>query len=54
MIDAMYEKEKPFISLDDPFVNLDEKKLQGAASFIKEISQNYQIIYMTCHSCRNI
>ena len=54
MIDAMYEKEKPFIILDDPFVNLDEKKLQGAVSFIKEISQNYQIIYMTCHSCRNI
>lgn len=54
MIDAMYEKEKPFILLDDPFVNLDEKKIEGAKEFIEKIAENYQVIYMTCHPSRMI
>ncbi|SHJ58649.1 Uncharacterized protein YhaN [Hathewaya proteolytica DSM 3090] len=54
MIDAMYEKEKPFILLDDPFVNFDSKKMEGALKFMDEISKEYQVIYMTCHESRKI
>lgn len=54
MIDAMYEKEKPFILLDDPFVNLDQKKIDGAKKFIEHVAENYQVIYLTCHPSRTI
>lgn len=54
MIDAMYDKEKPFILLDDPFVNLDEKKMEGAKRFIEKVSEKYQVIYLTCHPSRTI
>lgn len=52
MVDAMYQQEKPFIILDDPFVNLDEKKLQGTERFLEKLSDNYQVIYFTCHESR--
>ena len=52
MADAMYANEKPFIVLDDPFVNLDDKKLSGATRFISDVASGYQIIYFTCQSAR--
>lgn len=52
LIDAIFEKEKPFIILDDPFVNLDKEKIENAMNLIKEISKDYQIIYFTCHESR--
>ncbi|MDO4621452.1 MAG: AAA family ATPase [Eubacteriales bacterium] len=52
MIEAMYEKEKPFLLLDDPFVNLDEKKLERAMRFVQEIAKEYQVILFSCHSSR--
>ena len=52
MIDVMYEGEKPFLLFDDPFVNLDEEKLQRALTFLKQIAENYQVIYFTCHESR--
>lgn len=52
VIDAMYSNEKPLIILDDPFVNLDDAKMQGAFSFLKEISGRYQILYLTCSNSR--
>ena len=52
MADAMYTSEKPFLVLDDPFVNLDDRKLAGAREFINKISDQYQIIYFTCQSAR--
>ena len=54
LVDAMYKNEKPFLIFDDPFVNLDEEKVNGAMEFIKEISKEYQIIYFTCHNSRAI
>lgn len=53
LIDAMYKDEKPFIILDDPFVNLDDEKLGGGIRLLKEISKEYQIIYFTCHESRS-
>lgn len=52
MADAMYEKEKPMLVLDDPFVNLDDKKLSGAKKLLDEVSKEYQIIYLTCRKER--
>lgn len=52
LIDAMYQEEKPFLILDDPFANLDEEKLANALKLIQKISQEYQVIYLTCHESR--
>ena len=54
LIDLVFSKEKPFIVLDDPFVNLDDKNLEVARHILKSLSQKYQIILLTCHSSRNI
>lgn len=52
LIDALYEKEEPFVVLDDPFVNLDEKALEGAKKVLVQIAKRYQLIYFTCHPSR--
>lgn len=50
LLDAMYEGEKPCVIMDDSFVNLDDTNLAGAKKFLDEISKEYQVIYLTCHS----
>ena len=52
LVDAMYEEEKPFLVMDDPFVNLDEGKLARGRALLEELSREYQIIYFTCHGSR--
>lgn len=52
LVDAMYPQEKPFLVLDDPFVNLDEAKVRCGGELLSAISQEYQIIYFTCHESR--
>ena len=52
LLDALFEDEKPFIILDDPFVNLDEVKIKKAKNVIEDFSKKYQIIYFTCHESR--
>lgn len=52
LVDAMYQDEKPFIVLDDPFVHLDEEKIHGGLRFLEEVSAQYQVIYFTCHESR--
>ena len=56
MIEVIYgdKPNKPFIILDDPFANLDDRKLEQAKEFVKRLSQEYQIIYLTCHGSRQI
>ena len=54
LIDLIFKNERPFIVLDDPFVNLDDKNLEVATNIIKEISNKYQILFLTCHSSRKI
>ena len=54
LIENMYKEEKPFVLLDDPFVQLDEKHLINAIDIIKKISKDIQIIYLTCHESRKI
>lgn len=52
LIDAMYPGEKPFLVLDDPFVNLDDRKQEKAKSFLQKMAEKYQIIYYTCSASR--
>ena len=52
LTDVLFKGEKPFIILDDPFYNLDDKKIEQAISLIKSLSEEYQIIYFVCHQSR--
>lgn len=52
LIDTLFEEERPFIIMDDPFVNLDARRLQHAMGLLKSISAESQIIYFVCHEVR--
>ncbi len=54
LADALFEKEQPMLILDDPFVNLDDTKLNNALEMLKELAKTRQIIYLTCHSSRTV
>lgn len=53
LVDAMYQDEKPFLILDDPFVNLDQEKVEAGNELLRMVSKEYQIIYFTCHDSRS-
>lgn len=52
LVDAMYPQEKPFLVLDDPYVNMDEDKVRRGNELLLQISGEYQIVYFTCHGSR--
>lgn len=55
LADAMYPEgrtERPPLILDDPFVNLDDGKMEGALCFLRELAEKYQILYFTCSHSR--
>lgn len=52
LIDALFNSEKPFVVLDDPFVNLDESKTSKALKIMNEFAKKYQVIYFSCNSSR--
>ncbi len=52
-VEAMYQQERPFLILDDPFVNLDEEKTEKGLELLGKIGREYQILYFTCHESRN-
>ncbi len=52
LVENLYKDEKPVLVLDDPFVNLDEKKINKALELLETISKEYQIIYLVCHNSR--
>ena len=54
LIDSLYREESPFIILDDPFAYLDDAKMQGAAEVVRSLSDDRQIIYLTCVKSRCI
>ena len=49
LVDAMYKDEKPVLIFDDPFVNLDKEKTDGAMMLLKILAKDYQIFHFTCH-----
>lgn len=52
LIDSLFRNEKPFLILDDPFVNLDDRHIRKALDLLQTLSSENQIIYMTCSSAR--
>lgn len=52
LVETMYQAEKPFIIFDDPFANLDQDKMDGALTLLRNIAEEYQILYFTCHESR--
>lgn len=53
VVEAMYKEEKPFLILDDPFVNLDKEKVAAGNQLLLEVAKEYQVIYFTCHDSRS-
>lgn len=51
-IECSFKKEKPFIILDDCFVNVDDNTLAPCMNMLNTISKEYQIIYFTCSISR--
>ena len=50
---SMFEnEEKPFLLLDDPFVNLDEARFASVRRLLDQLSKEFQILYLVCHSDR--
>lgn len=54
LAEAMFETERPFLLLDDPFINLDDERLDKAMELIKSLSKDYQILYFVCQESRVI
>lgn len=54
LVDAMFEGERPFLILDDPFTNLDDDTIERATALICRVAERYQVLYLTCHSGRVI
>ena len=52
LVENIYKSEKPLLILDDPFVNLDNIKLNKAKKILDLISKDYQVLYMVCHDSR--
>ena len=53
LIDALFTDEQPFLVLDDPFANLDDRHTQRALDMVKRIAQKHRIIYLVCNSSRS-
>jgi len=54
LVDALFTGEKPFVILDDPFVNLDDEHTAEALRMLKELAKDRQIVYLVCNSSRSI
>lgn len=52
LIDTLFEDERHFIIIDDPFVDLDPVRLEHAIRLLRSISADSQIIYFVCHDFR--
>ena len=52
LVDALFQKEQPFLLLDDPFVNLDDEATRRALSMLRELAKQRQVVYLTCNTAR--
>ncbi len=52
LIKVLFDDDMPPLILDDPFYNLDDKKMKNARKLLKELSSDVQIVYLSCHSSR--
>ena len=54
LVDTLFENEQPFLIMDDPFVNLDEERLDKALELLDVLSSTKQVIYFVCHPIRAV
>ena len=54
LVDSLYEKEKPFIILDDPFTAFDDGKTKAALKLLDRFAKERQVIYFTCSKARSV
>ena len=54
LVDALFGNREIFIILDDPFVNLDDQRMEQARFLLKKLACEKQILYFTCHSGRTV
>lgn len=47
--ELLYDKQIPFVIIDDAFVNFDEENFVRATNLLKKVSEQGQVIYFTCH-----
>ena len=52
LVDALFTEEKPFVILDDPFVNLDDVRTAQALELLQNLAKERQILYLVCNSSR--
>ncbi|MBQ7800826.1 MAG: AAA family ATPase [Oscillospiraceae bacterium] len=52
LVDALFTDVKPFVILDDPFVNLDDERTERALELLRDLAGDRQILYLTCNSSR--
>ena len=52
LIEALSDREKPFLILDDPFVNFDDTRLRRALEMLHQLAGEQQILYLCCNSSR--
>lgn len=52
LVDALFEQEKPFLILDDPFVNLDDEHMVRALAMLERMAKTHQIVYLSCSGSR--
>lgn len=50
LVKEVFKGEKPFIILDDTFVNLDDENLDKIKTILLEFAKEFQIIYICCNS----
>ena len=54
LLETVYERDLPFLILDDPFVYLDDGNTKKALEMLRKLSTRTQILYLTCHSSRKV
>lgn len=54
LVESLYEDERPFVILDDPFAYFDDDTLARSKKTLKTLAKDRQIIYLTCSEARNI
>ena len=54
LIDNMFDSDKPFIIMDDPFITLDSMHFDKTKALMQRLSADKQMIYFCCHESRMI
>ena len=48
--EILFDGQVPFLIIDDAFVNFDEENFLRATELLRKLSQNMQILYLTCQA----